>query len=144
MDAAWSDWQPLGLAQEVPAGTLAEQLDGGQSFRWRRDEAGDWQGVFGATVAAVRVGAAGLEGRVRGPRDVGLAALRAYLDAEGAQARLAADLPWRSDPVLAGAMQLHPGLRILRQPPRDALIGFLCSSNKRILQIREMVARLAT
>lgn len=144
MAAAWSDWQPLGLAQEVPAATLAEQLDGGQSFRWRRDEAGDWHGVFGATVAAVRVGAAGLEGRVLGPVAVGLAALRAYLDAEGAQARLAADLPWRSDPVLAGAMQLHPGLRILRQPPRDALIGFLCSSNKRILQIREMVARLAT
>jgi N-glycosylase/DNA lyase len=92
----------------------------------------------------VRVGASGLEGRVRGPADVGLAALRAYLDAEGAQARLAADLPWRSDPVLAAALRLHPGLRILRQPPRDALIGFLCSSNKRILQIREMVARLAT
>jgi N-glycosylase/DNA lyase len=92
----------------------------------------------------VRVGAAGLEGRVRGPAAVGLAALRAYLDADGAQARLVADLPWRSDPVLAGALQLHPGLRILRQPPRDALIGFLCSSNKRILQIREMVARLAT
>jgi hypothetical protein len=59
MAAAWSDWQPLGLAQEVPAATLAEQLDGGQSFRWRRDEAGDWQGVFGATVAAVRVGSPG-------------------------------------------------------------------------------------
>ncbi len=144
MAVGWSDWHPLGLAEEVPAATLAEQLDGGQAFRWRRDEAGVWQGVFGATVAAVRVGAAGLEGRVRGPVDVGLAALRAYLDAEGAQARLAADLPWRSDPVLAAALRLHPGLRILRQPPRDALIGFLCSSNKRILQIREMVARLAT
>jgi N-glycosylase/DNA lyase len=144
MAAGWSDWHALGLAQDVPAATLAEQLDGGQAFRWRRDDAGVWTGVVGATVAVVRAGTAGLEARVRGPGADGLAALRRYLDAEGVQARLAADLPWRSDPVLAGAMQLHPGLRILRQPPHDALIGFLCSSNKRILQIREMVARLAT
>ena len=40
MAVGWSDWYPLGLAQEVPAATLAEQLDGGQAFRWRRDEAG--------------------------------------------------------------------------------------------------------
>jgi N-glycosylase/DNA lyase len=142
--AGWSEWQPLRLTQDVPAATLAEQLDGGQAFRWRQDEAGVWAGIFGATVAAVRVGPAGLEGRVRGPWVAGFAALRAYLDAEGVQAGLADALPWRSDTVLAGAMQCYPGLRILRQPPRDALIGFLCSSNKRILQIREMVARLAT
>ena len=87
MAVGWSDWHPLGLAQEVPAATLAEQLDGGQAFRWRLlGEAGVWQGVFGATVAAVRVGAAGLEGRVRGPAAVGLAALRAYLDNDQAVA----------------------------------------------------------
>jgi len=143
MAAGWSDWQALGLAQDVPAATLAEQLDGGQAFRWRRDEAGRWTGVIGATVAAVRVGPAGLEARVRGPAAAGIETLRAYLDAAGLQAALAADLPWRSDLVLAEAMRLHPGLRILRQPAHDALIGFLCSSNKRILQIREMVARLA-
>jgi N-glycosylase/DNA lyase len=34
-------------------------------------------------------------------------------------------------------------LRILRQDPHETLIGFLCSSNKRILQIRVMVAGLA-
>jgi N-glycosylase/DNA lyase len=145
MDAAgWSDWRPLRLAQAIPAEGLREQLDGGQAFRWHEVASGEWVGVFDRVVAGVRVGADGAEARVRGPVDAGFAALRAYLDAEGAQARLAADLPWRSDAVLAAAMQLHPGLRILRQPPRDALIGFLCSSNKRILQIREMVARLAS
>jgi N-glycosylase/DNA lyase len=144
MAAGWSDWRPLGLREEVPAATLAEQLDGGQAFRWRCAADGVWTGVIGETVAAVRLGAAGLEARVLGSAQTGAEVLRAYLDAEGAQARLAADLPWRSDSVLAGAMRLHPGLRILRQPPRDALIGFLCSSNKRIVQIREMVARLAT
>ena len=59
------------------------------------------------------------------------------------QARLSADLPWRSDPVLCAAREVFPGLRILRQDPHETLIGFLCSSNKRILQIRVMVAGLA-
>lgn len=143
-DAGWSDWRPLRLAQAIPAAGLREQLDGGQAFRWNEVAPGEWVGVFDRVVAGVRVGSDGVEGRVRGPVEIGLEALRAYLDADGAQAALAADLPWRSDAVLAEAMRLHPGLRILRQPPRDALIGFLCSSNKRILQIREMVARLAT
>jgi N-glycosylase/DNA lyase len=143
-DAGWSDWRPLRLAEAIPAAVLREQLDGGQAFRWNEVAPGEWIGVFDRVVAGVRDAGAGLEGRVRGPGDAGFAALRAYLDADGAQARLAADLPWRSDEVLAAAMRLHPGLRILRQPPRDALIGFLCSSNKRILQIREMVARLAS
>jgi N-glycosylase/DNA lyase len=142
-DAGWSDWRPLRLAEEIPAAGLREQLDGGQSFRWDEVASGEWVGVFDRVVAAVRVGRDGTEGRVRGPVEAGFAALRGYLDAEGEQSRLAADLPWRSDAILAEAMRSHPGLRILRQPPRDALIGFLCSSNKRIPQIREMVARLA-
>jgi len=66
-----------------------------------------------------------------------------YLDAEGVQARLSEALPWRSDAVLRSARAAYPGLRILRQDPHEALIGFLCSSNKRILQIRVMVAALA-
>jgi N-glycosylase/DNA lyase len=72
------------------------------------------------------------------------AALHAYLDGAGTQARLVEALPWRSDEVLRAAIEANPGLRILRQDPQEALIGFLCSSNKRILQIRQMVAQLAT
>ncbi len=139
----WTPWRPLRLAEEVPDGTLSEQLDGGQSFRWNRTPEGAWVGVFGRTVAMLRSSAGGLEWR--GLKSAGGTepALRAYLDAEGAQARLSADLPWRSDPVLRSARESFPGLRILRQDPHETLIGFLCSSNKRILQIRVMVAGLA-
>jgi len=139
----WTAWRSLRLTEDVPAATLAEQLDGGQSFRWRATPDGDWVGVFGRTVAMLRSGEAGLEWRgLKGA--VGTEpALLAYLDAEGAQARLSADLPWRSDPVLRAAREVFPGLRILRQDPHETLIGFLCSSNKRILQIRVMVASLA-
>jgi N-glycosylase/DNA lyase len=140
---AWSAWRPLRLAEPVPVGTLREQLDGGQSFRWSVDEAGVWTGVFGRTLAGLRVAGHGLEWRgVAGSTGTEAALLR-YLDADGVQAKLVEALPWRSDAVLRAAIAAHPGLRILRQDPQEALIGFLCSSNKRILQIRQMVARLA-
>jgi N-glycosylase/DNA lyase len=140
---AWTPWRPLRLAEDVPVATLAEQLDGGQAFRWRRESDGSWQGVFGDTVAGVRAGPAGLEWRAPAGLSHAEAALARYLDAGGAQARLSAELPWRSDPVLRAARDAFPGLRILRQDPHEALIGFLCSSNKRIAQIRVMVAALA-
>lgn len=141
--AEWTSWRPLRLVEDVPAGTLAEQMDGGQSFRWSREADGSWVGIFGHTLAAVRSAPQGLEWRGLKGATQAEADLRRYLDAEGAQARLSEALPWRSDPVLRSARAAYPGLRILRQDPHEALIGFLCSSNKRILQIRVMVAALA-
>jgi N-glycosylase/DNA lyase len=141
--AEWTSWRPLRLAEDVPVGTLAEQMDGGQAFRWSLAADGSWVGVFGRTLAAVRTGPQGLEWRGLKGATHAEGALRHYLDAEGAQARLSEALPWRSDAVLQSARAAYPGLRILRQDPHEALIGFLCSSNKRILQIRVMVAALA-
>ena len=141
--AEWTSWRPLRLAEDVPAGTLAEQMDGGQAFRWSLASDGSWVGVFGRTLAAVRSSPQGLEWRGQKGATHAEGALRHYLDAEGAQARLSESLPWRSDAVLRSARAAYPGLRILRQDPHEALIGFLCSSNKRILQIRVMVAALA-
>ena len=141
--AEWTSWRPLRLAEDVPAGTLAEQMDGGQSFRWSLASDGSWVGVFGRTLAAVRSSPQGLEWRGQKGATHSEGALRHYLDAEGSQARLSEGLPWRSDAVLRSARAAYPGLRILRQDPHEALIGFLCSSNKRILQIRVMVAALA-
>lgn len=139
----WTPWRPLRLSEDVPAVTLAEQLDGGQCFRWRQEPDGSWLGVFGETLAGLRAGPAGLEWRAPVSMTGAEAALKRYLDADGLQARLSAELPWRSDPVLRIAREAYPGLRILRQEPHEALVGFLCSSNKRILQIRAMVAALA-
>ena len=141
--ADWTSWRPLRLAEDIPAGTLAEQMDGGQAFRWSLASDGSWVGVFGRTLAAVRSGPQGLEWRGQQGATHAEGALRHYLDADGSQARLSEALPWRSDTVLRSARAVYPGLRILRQDPHEALIGFLCSSNKRIQQIRVMVAALA-
>jgi len=140
--SAWTPWRLLRLRQPMGLRVLAEVLDGGQSFRWR-EEAGVWTGVFGRRVARLRAHAKGVEWcQPAGLPDIE-SALAGYLDAEGEQARLAEDLPWRSDAFLREAMGRFPGLRILRQEPDEALLAFLCSSNKQIVQIRRMVAALA-
>lgn len=52
-------------------------------------------------------------------------------------------LPWRSDPVLARALQPWRGMRILKQPLGETLLTFLCSPVKRIPQIRACLDALA-
>jgi N-glycosylase/DNA lyase len=138
----WTCWQGLALAQPVKERVWEEILDGGQSFRWKKQEE-IWTGIFGRYLAQLRTTKEGLEWRApEGQKGVGLA-LASYLDAEGAQELARDALPWRSDGALGAAMARFGGLRILRQDPDEALLAFLCSSNKRILQIRGMVAALA-
>ena len=141
--AGWTPWRRLDLACGLSSGALAEQMDGGQAFRWSQQSPGEWTGVFGRHVARVRSAGEKVEWSGLSGDSAAESALLIYLDVAGEQARLAEALPWRSDAVLRAAMSAHPGLRILRQDPSDALLGFLCSSNKRISQIRVMVASLA-
>ena len=138
----WTAWQGLRLAVPMNDAVLAEVLDGGQSFRWQRQD-NAWVGIFGRHVVHLRLSSAGLEWQQpAGLPDAG-PALANYLDAEGLQAQIATHLPWRSDKFLATAMVSFPGLRILKQEADEALLAFLCSSNKQIIQIRRMVAALA-
>lgn len=141
--AAWTPWRRLVLRRGLSAATLAEVLDGGQSFRWTLAEDGAWTGVFGRHAARLRSVEETVEWSGLSGDDAVEGSLLDYLDAAGEQERLADALPWRSDGVLRAAMALHPGLRILKQDPSEALLCFLCSSNKRIIQIRRMVASLA-
>src|SRR5204862_3808013 len=57
---------------------------------------------------------------------------------------LADTLPWRSDPHLARCLIGFQGLTILRQPFGETLLCFLCSATKQIVQIKQMVALLAS
>lgn len=139
----WSEWQVLRMVAAPGEATLAEILDGGQSFRWQRNGDSVWTGVFGRHIAQLKTHHEGLAWRqLLGKPDVATD-LGLYLDASGAQARAIDALPWRSDPFLASALSHFPGLRILAQTPDEALLAFLCSSNKQIVQIRRMVAALA-
>ena len=140
---AWTAWQHLPLRQKISSGLLKEQLDGGQSFRWQLQVDGIWRGVLGIYLVELRSVRGELEWRGWEQQAGVEPMLHRYFDAEGRQALAVENLPWRSDSVLAAAMENFSGLRILQHDPHETLIGFLCSSNKRILQIKTMVAALA-
>lgn len=135
-----SGWQPLPL--KLTPETLAELLDGGQAFRWNATAPQSWRGVWSRHVVDIQ-----LQGNVPLWRALTptthLSDLLAYLGNDEAWDQCFDQLPWRSDPVLAQAMETFPGLRILRQPLGETLLGFLCSSNKQILQIKGMLEALS-
>jgi N-glycosylase/DNA lyase len=180
----------------VSEAVLAEILDGGQAFRWHRENAsevgrvfphapqgaresdapptsqtrrvkdnppypqnpaaartenesslsgGFWRGVFGDCVVRL---ARDAKGNVHWSAPFSSAAragdaLAVYFDLARPLASLTDQLPWRSDAHLAGCLDGFPGLRILRQPFGETLLGFLCSATKQIVQIKQMVALLA-
>jgi N-glycosylase/DNA lyase len=142
----WSQWEPLGLAHSFTDQSLAETLDGGQSFRWRRQPAsGTWQGVFAKHSVQLRLRSSGDELHFRAATDRALAgaALHRYLAMAPQLPAALARLPLQSDPVLAAALAACPGLILLRQPFAETLLGFILSSTKRIPQIRQMCDTLA-
>jgi N-glycosylase/DNA lyase len=140
----WSDWQPV--AGWAPgAAVLAETLDGGQAFRWQHEVDGSWTGVWADNVVQLRLARAGAP-EWRAPRAIHArvaTALPRYLGGEHDWTALADALPWRSDAHLAQCVSVFRGLRLLRQPFGETLLGFLCSATKQIVQIKQMIALLA-
>lgn len=141
MNGAPGGWQTL--EWPVRPEVLGEILDGGQSFRWSLTADGIWRGQWGRH--AVELQAAGAELLFWRPltADTTRDALAHYLALDQDFAAFADQLPWRSDPVLAQALAAFPGLRILRQDLGEALMAFICSSTKRIVQIKAIVELLA-
>ncbi|MCX6953199.1 MAG: DNA-binding protein [Verrucomicrobia bacterium] len=142
---AWSAWQPIAGLAPLTADVLAETLDGGQAFRWQRQPDATYQGQWAHHLARVRLAPSGQpEWSAPAPLAASVGpALRPYLGLDRDFPALTDSLPWRSDPHLATCLAAFPGLRILRQPFGETLLGFLCSATKQIVQIKQMVALLA-
>ena len=98
----WSQWQPLsGDWTPTPAG-LAETLDGGQAFRWHRNENEVWTGIWSDSIAELRI--QGNQLKWRAPEQLServAVSLRHYLGLDCDWAKCTDSLPWRSDPHLA-------------------------------------------
>jgi N-glycosylase/DNA lyase len=143
----------------ISAHTLAELLDGGQSFRWHRQPDETWLGIWADCAARLSLAPAPTPPKHAGGRDDGnnipralpwsaprdLArrverALPACLACAADFDALADALPWRSDAHLARSLAAFPGLRILRQPFGETLPGFIRSATKQIAQIKRMLA----
>lgn len=139
----WSQWQPLpGNWHPTPA-VLAETLDGGQSFRW--NHANDaWTGFWDGCAAEIQLRGDAVYWRAPARLESTVAAaLPHYLGGDHDWTALTDSLPWRSDAHLAQCIAVYRGLRILRQPFGETLLGFLCSATKQIVQIKQMCGLLA-
>ena len=141
----WTAWKTSRSFSALSAETLAELLDGGQAFRWKKVADKTWEGIWAEHVVRLRVRA---QDRLEWSTPASLAqtaepALAHYLGSEATFAACIDALPWRSDAHLARALNAFRGLRILRQPFGETLLCFLCSATKQIVQIKQMVDLLA-
>lgn len=139
----WTKARPVSPPLRLSASVLAEILDGGQAFRWIPASEGGWRGIFSTHLVWLHIE----EERVcyaypKGGKDPG-AALARYLARSTDFDDVMDSLPWRSDHALRSAIEALPGLRILRQPFGETLLAFLASSNKQIVQIRQILEALA-
>ncbi len=146
----WSKWRVFDGIPPLAPHVLAEILDGGQAFRWRRIHARPnpvYQGIWAANLAQLTCDAAGrLAWRAPSARASAVGAeLRRYLALDIDFAGLEQSFPRDAgdDPALASAIAAFRGLRILRQPFGETLLGFICSATKQIPQIKQMLALLA-
>ncbi len=143
---SWSSWERLEGAQPWTPIGLRETLLGGQAFRWQGTAPGTYLGCWADLHVQLRLNKerevefqVPLLDQPHRRRDQ----IRNYLE-NGLDWQTTTDaLPWKSDPVLAQAILTFPGIRILQQPFWEVLVGFLCSSNKQITQIRQMCEALA-
>ena len=110
-------------------------MDSAQCFHWiERD------GRFGAVVggAPVWLWRDGEGVHAEGDCDPGM--LRVYLDMDRDYAAVAAE--YDAIPAAREAIRLFDGLRVLNQPPWEALIAFILSANNNVSRIRSLVRAL--
>ena len=142
---AWAPWRALYPETILSADALEETLDGGQAFRWTRLVQDQWQGIWNGFVVQIRLDAkdrlewrcpATMLGEVKH-------AIGKYFSTNLDFEKITDNLPWRSDEKIAEALEHFRGLRILKQPIGETLLGFLCSSSKQIVQIKQILQILA-
>ena len=145
MDSSWGSYCVI-EGVEFSRRDWRETIDGGQAFTWfETDTPDEYCGVFSGVAARVRLE----NGKLRAafPENADqkkcAAALAEYLDAKTDYRQIRSALADSGDENMHKALQLYPTLRILRQNPAEAIIGFICSSSKRIVQIKQCVKLLS-
>jgi N-glycosylase/DNA lyase len=126
----------VGVGAQSKVVSLREVGDEVQFAEWRSPGDGDdGGGGVGRRAAA---------SRGRAPRAAPggtLALLADYFQLSAPMDALRAQ--WSSaDPRMAAICGALPGLRVLRQPPFECLVSFICSSNNNIARISGMLERL--
>lgn len=147
------EWTPFEKLEGISfkKSDFCETLDGGQSFTWDNFDADKnkfdaaYEGVFGGRALRVALDKSG-NVHFSSPVDKYEGAgneLFEYLDASTDYAPIRIALEKTGDANIRKALKIWPTLRILRQSPAEAIICFICSSSKRIIQIKQCVRFLS-
>ena len=117
---------------------LAATLNSGQAFRWNLVDGG-WEAVIAGKWVRLRELKGGMTAETAVPiGDWGW--LKTYLQADVRIDEIISSFP--DDEPMRAAVEACRGLRLLRQDFWECLASFILSSNKQILQIRQMVAAI--
>ena len=118
---------------------LAATLTSGQAFRWREANGPviEWENIIAGRWVCLHVKDKQLHAQTATPQK-DWQWLTDYLQLEVNLKKILSQFP-KDDPHLAAARKSCRGLRLLKQDPRETLAGFICSSNRRIVQIQQII-----
>jgi len=121
---------------------LAATLTSGQAFRWREANGPviEWENIIAGRWVRLSVKDKKLHALTAKPQK-DWQWLTDYLQLDVNLKKILTAFP-KDDPHLAAAKKTCRGLRLLKQDPWETLAGFICSSNKRIVQIQQIIADL--
>jgi N-glycosylase/DNA lyase len=129
-------WQTLADLAEAEL-HLRHTLLNGQCFNWKQVGPDEFTGVlFGALVSLARKDARVLF-RVVPARTDFKELLWDYFNLNTSIIELYRT--WALHKDFKTAAERYPGMRCLRQPPFECLLGFICSQNNNIARIRKLV-----
>jgi len=110
-------------------------MDSAQCFSWI-EYADGFAGVLQGKPVYIRQTA----GEIWAEGDVSPEIVRHFLDLDRDYAAIARE--YDHIPAARRAIELYPGMRVLNQPPWEALISFILSANNNVSRIRNLVAAL--
>jgi N-glycosylase/DNA lyase len=115
---------------------LDATLGCGQVFRWDRAADGWWYGVVGNRVLKIRQDNNRLT-FAGAPASF----IRRYFSLDLDLARILASID--TDPFIHACIRKQRGLRLVRQPPWECAVSYICSTNSNIPTIRRRIASIA-
>ena len=125
----------ISLSADQPF-SLDQTLGCGQVFRWELTEDGWWYGVVGSRVIKIRQ-----DGSTLLFEGANTKFIRNYFSLDLDLGQVIKNID--RDPFIHAAISSCTGLRLVRQPPWECLISYICSTNSNIPTIRRRIASIA-
>ena len=110
-------------------------IDSAQCFLWTERD-----GKYGYVMNGKPVWIYKTENGIEAEGDADIHALRHYLDLDRDYGKVA--LEYSHIPVARQAIEMFPGMRVMNQPPWEALITFILSANNNVSRIKSLADAL--